>query len=198
MLGDKRLFFDVETTGVDERENGIWSMSGIIEVGGQEKHKFDFEVAPFPDDKMHPKALEMSGRTEEQLRALTPPGKVHQVLTTLFAKYVNKYDPNDKFVMVGYNTDFDDRMLRAWFKKQGDNYYGSWISGYRVCLYHRVIWLAHRGFLKCENLKLHTVCQQFGIEFDPHKSLEDIIATRRLYYKILEDLEARGDGASSP
>jgi len=184
----KNLYLDTETTGLDATVNGVWQMSGLIEIDGIVKQEFDFRVAPFPNDVLEDKALEVGQVTEEQLRAFNPPMKVYKVLTTLFAKYIDKYDKQDKFTLIGYNVNFDDAMMRAWFKKLGDNYWGSWVKGYRLDVYQLVAYLNIMGMLKTETgkLKQEDVASALGIEYDAHNSLEDIRVTRKLLEHVNE------------
>ena len=111
LFGEKLLFFDVETTGVDA-ENGIWSMSGIYERNGKVVDAFHQLVAPFEDDVIHPEALAMSGRTIPELMSYKPPREALTGLLSFMGKHVNKFDKQDKFTMVAYNAQFDDDFLR--------------------------------------------------------------------------------------
>ena len=183
LLGKKLLFFDVETTGLTEA-NGIWSLSGMYEKDGKVIDLFHQEVAPFDDDVFDPEALAMSGRTKEDLLALPPPREILTKLLAFFAKHINKFDPQDKFTMVAYNAQFDDMMMRSWFKKLGEGYYGSWFHGYRVCLYNYVLWLAHEGKITLPKYKQEVVCAHFGINYVAHRSDQDVVAERKLYHLL--------------
>jgi len=163
-------------------------MSGIIEVNGEQKHQFDFRVAPFPQDVISEEALAIGGVTEAQIREHKSPREIYKVLITLLSKYVDRYDRNDKFTMVGYRVDFDDQMLRSWFKKLGDQYYGSWFSGYRLDVYALVCYLNLLGKMptKSGKLRQEDVADLLGMEYDAHNSLEDVRITRKLLYKFTE------------
>ena len=42
----KKIFYDLETTGVDHRRNGIHQLAGCIEIDGEIVESFNFKVAP--------------------------------------------------------------------------------------------------------------------------------------------------------
>ena len=186
-FGEKLCYFDVETTGTDKVKNGVWSIAALYEYQGTPVDTFYGEVAIFPEDEIHPDALAMSGKTEGELRSLRQPYEVYQGFIGWLSKYVSKYDSSDKMTMVAYNAIFDDDFAREWFKKlhNGNHgYYGSWFHGYRVYLYHRMQWLAHEKKIVLPKYKQEVVCEHFGIKYLAHHALEDVKASRRLYYKI--------------
>lgn len=65
----KLLFFDLETTGVNPGKNGIHQISGMIEIDGVEKERFDFHVQPNPKAIIEEQALSVAGVTREQVLA---------------------------------------------------------------------------------------------------------------------------------
>lgn len=191
--GEKLLYFDVETTGTDENyrgENGIWAVAGLYEYQGKIIDKFYLEMSPLPGDLIDPVALALSGHTEAELRAMTPTLEAIESLERWFGKHVNKFDPKDKFTMVAYNAQFDDTMMRELYKKLNRNYYGSWFHGYRLCVYNRVLWLAAHGKLLLPKYKQEIVCEHFGIKYKAHRADADVMACRKLYYKVKDKPEA--------
>ena len=44
-----KMFYDLETTGLEVGKHGIHHISGMIEVDNEIKEKFDFKVRPFPN-----------------------------------------------------------------------------------------------------------------------------------------------------
>ena len=123
----KVLFFDLETTGVLANLHGIHQISGAIVIDGEVKERFNFKVQPRPGAKIEPKALEVSGVTEDQIMAYPPMYGVYLEFISLLKKYVDPYNKQDKFFLAGYNNaHFDNEFLRAWFSQNGDKYFGSW------------------------------------------------------------------------
>jgi DNA polymerase III subunit epsilon len=181
-VNGKYLFLDIETSGTEPGLHGIWQISGIIEINGKVLDKFKLHPALLASDVVDPGALEVCKKTEAEMRGGKDPKLVHKVLTQILAKHVDKYNRNDKYTMVAYNAQFDDTMLRAWFKKMGDSYYGSWIHFYKIDIFSVVALFLRAGKLgPIENLKLSTVTKHFGIDLDAHDSLNDIEASRQLF-----------------
>lgn len=180
----KIIYLDCETTGLDPKVNGIIQISGIIEVSGVVKESFDFKVRPFDTDVIDAKALEINGKTEVEVKAYKTPQIVHQALTKLLGKHVDKYDRTDKFLMVGYNAQFDQRMLKEWFEKLGDKYYFSWISPQVIDVYSLAGFFRYFAKIDTENLKQITVAKFFGITYDAHDAYSDVKVCRQLFHQF--------------
>ena len=67
----KKFFYDLETTGVDHRRNGIHQLAGCIEIYGEIVESSNFKVAPNPKAIIEEEALKVGGVTLEQIQALT-------------------------------------------------------------------------------------------------------------------------------
>ena len=181
----KILYYDLETTGTDERKHGIHQMSGMLEIDGKVVEDFDYRVQPNPKAKLEPEALAIGRVTEEQVMAYEPMDKVYRRFKAMLQKYVNKFDKSDKIYLCGFNSaDFDNRFLRAWFKQNGDSYFGSFFYGEDLDV--RILaaqYLLNRR-AGMENFKLMSVARELGIEVDEsklHDALYDIELTRACY-----------------
>ena len=86
----KVLYFDTETTGLDKEKHALIQLSGIVEVDGEVKEKFDFRIAPFPQDIVDPDALKINGITVEQLATYPKPYLAYANILKLFDKYIDK------------------------------------------------------------------------------------------------------------
>ncbi len=190
----KKFTFDLETTGLHPKDNGIIQIAGIIQIDQGTKHKFDFKCKPFPGQKLDPYALEVTGTTPEMIASYVEPARAYNALINLMGKYVDKYDKNDKFVIMGYNVTFDIGFLREFFINCGDKYYGSWFNSYNVIDVHK-LFTAMRGsglYPELEalpNMKLETVANFYGVEINAHDALSDIYATESLYDIFVEELK---------
>lgn len=184
----KTLFYDIETTGTNPRKNGLHQIAGILEVSGEIVEEFNFNVKPNPLAVIEEEALKIAGVTREQIEAYPDMSEVHGWLIDILSRHVNKFDKADKIHLAGYNNRaFDDQFLRAWFKQNGDKYFGSWFWSDSL----DVLVLASNKLRKkramLPNFKLHTVAREFGLEVDDtqlHDALYDIKLTRNIYHKL--------------
>jgi DNA polymerase-3 subunit epsilon len=182
----KKLFYDVETTGLDYRENAIHQLSGCIEIDGTVVEEFNFRMQPHSGAVIVPKALEVSNVTEEQIMAYEPSEAVFAKFMAMVSRYVQKFVKTDKMYLVGYNNcAFDNAFLRRWYEiHMKDDYFNSWFFGNTL----DVMVLASEYLLEkrvgMENFKLMTVARAVGIEIDEsklHDAQYDIELTRTVY-----------------
>ena len=122
----KKVFLDVETTGLDPKRNGIVQIAGLVEINGRIAKQFNYNVCPFPDDILDVDALEINKYTKEQIMGFLSPDTVKANIEGMLDPYVDKYNKMQKFNFYAYNAKFDFDFMWAWWKKTGDNYFGSW------------------------------------------------------------------------
>lgn len=187
----KKVFIDVETTGVDHMLNGIIQIAGTIsfftDEGLSDMESFNYNVAPFPSDVIEDKALEVNKVSREQIAAYPSPQEVYGKLRNLFGKYCDKYDRQDKMFFIGYNSRFDYDFMRSWFEKNNDVYFGSFFFFPPIDVMNLAIvdLIKHRHLLP--NFKLETVSKHCGITTEGmlHDADVDIELTKRLYIKLI-------------
>ena len=186
----KKLYFDVETTGTNPEKHGLIQFSGIIEINGEIKEKFDFNIKPFESDLIEEKALIVNNKTKEEIKSFPEPNFIKKEIISIFDKYIDKFNREDKFIPIGYNVSFDINFLNTFFKKLDDNYLFSYINPKGIDVYAIFLWLCYSNKI-CDytkkDHKLESVCNFFNIPIKAHDALEDILATR----KLLEVLESR-------
>lgn len=187
----KEMFFDVETTGLDERACGLTQLAGIIVIDDKEVDSFNFRINPLTYNKqvtINEQALQVTGLTMDDLKNGLPSNQAHFQFKEILKKYVNPFDKNDKFTCIGYNSSFDMRFLTSWFEDLQDKYFGSFFQYKDVDVF--ALWkiLRHIGKVPIlENDKLNTVCSFMGVDLtNAHDALDDIKATRALYLKLIE------------
>lgn len=180
----KVLWVDTETTGLSAYKNGVIQISGIVELDGFIVDEFDITTNVFPGDAIEQKALDVNRRTKEEIFDFQPAQTAYKQFSTLLSKYVNKFDKNDKFLLAGYNVGFDADMLLNWFRKAGDKYFYSYFLGGKLDVLSIAMMYCHLHHVNLPNHKLETVATHFGISADFHDAMDDIRATRDLYYKI--------------
>lgn len=186
---NKIIFIDTETGGVNIEKSALIQLSGIIRVNKKDVETFNFFIKPFENSEVNEKALEVQGRTLEELKTekYIEEKEVYKQFVNLLDKYVDKYDRTDKFIVAGYNVRFDIDMLKAFFQRHGNNFLFSYLDSSMLDPLYSIRLLQVAGILPVlENNKLETWCKHFGIELKAHDSLEDIEATKKLIGKLIE------------
>lgn len=169
----KKIFYDLETTGLNKETCGIIQFSGLIEIDGEVVEYFDFKMKPIQGKIMESKAMELAnqrGITEEVINSYPEAVNVFKEIQKLFSKYVDKYNKNDKYFLLGYNNrGFDDDFLRKYWVDMKDNYFGSFFWQNTI----DVMALASNYLIECRknlpNFKLCTVANYLGIDVDSSK-----------------------------
>lgn len=181
----KLLFFDLETTGTKYWRNGIHQISGEIVIDGELKEKFNFNVSPNPQCEVEDEALKVCNVTREQIFSYPQMQDVYIQFTGMLSKYVDKYDKNDKFFLVGYNNaSFDNSFLKAFFVQNGDNFFYSWfwVNSIDVMVLATQHLMSKRHQMR--DFKQETVARTLGIELESeklHDASYDIWLTRQIY-----------------
>jgi len=188
----KLLFLDTETTGLDPKENGVIQIAGVIAVDGEIKEKFNFRCKPFKGDIVSKKSLEVTGNTMEGIREFPEPENTYTDLIKVFNKYVDRYDKADKFYMVGQKAQFDYDFMDEWFKKNDNKYFYGYVAYHLVDLIGIATFFKIAGKLKVENMKLATLAESFGIELKAHDAMNDIMATREIFYRFVSQIKGGG------
>lgn len=186
---NKIIFIDTETGGVNAEKSALIQLSGIIEIDGTEKEKFNFYIKPFENSELNEKALEVQGRTLEELgtEKYIDESIIYKKFLEILDKYIDKYDKNDKFIVAGYNVKFDIDILKALFERNNNKFLFSYFNSSMLDPLYSVRLLQVAGMLPVlENNKLETWCKYFNIELKAHDSLQDITATKKLIEKLIE------------
>ena len=185
---NKIIFIDTETGGVNPEKAALIQLSGIIRIDKKDVEKFNFYIKPFENSEVTEKALEVQGRTLEELKTdkYVEEKEVYKQFINLLDKYIDKYDRTDKFIVAGYNVRFDVDILKAFFQRHGNNFLFSYLDSSMLDPLYSIRLLQIAEILPIlENNKLETWCKHFGIELKAHDSLEDIEATKKLIGKLI-------------
>ena len=184
----KIIFIDTETGGVNPEKAALIQLSGIIRIDKKDVEKFNFYIKPFENSEVSEKALEVQGRTLEELKTdkYVEEKEVYKEFINLLDKYIDKYDKTDKFIVAGYNVRFDVDILKAFFQRHGNNFLFSYLDSSMLDPLYSIRLLQIAEILPIlENNKLETWCKHFGIKLKAHDSLEDIEATKKLIGKLI-------------
>ena len=192
----KLFWCDVETTGTDSNKHGLIQLSAQIYMEKEKAENINLMMKPFESDEIDPKALESNRRTEDEIKRFHDPQEQFVNFIKIVENYVDRFNKQDKFHFIGYNAKFDDDFVRAWFKKCGDNYYGSWFYWPPLDVANMAgVYLMNRRH-EMKNFKLMTVAEFLGIEVDEkkaHDAMYDIEITRQIAKKIWKKQYKNGD-----
>lgn len=182
----KKFWFDVETTGVDSKTNGIIQIAIMIEIDGVVYEKQSFNVCPWGDCVYDEKALAVNGINKKDIFQYPTEEETYLKIIKLMDKYSSKWDKKDKFFTVGFNVRFDLDFLSEFFLRNHDKYLFSriWGNPIDVMTIAGEVLNPIRHFM--ENFKLTTVIKELEInclEGNLHDALYDIEMTREVYSK---------------
>ena len=186
----KILYYDFETTGLDHKLHAPIQFAGLLEINGQLVEHLDYTMKPYPNDLVDAKALEVNGRTMEEIDTFEDPTTVLEWILERLGKHVNTRDRSDQIFLCGYNNiHFDDQFLREWFIKAGRAKYDFMNHFWNESLDMRVLAGAAlaRERHAMDNFKLVTVARHFGIEVDDskaHEAMYDTELVRELSRKV--------------
>lgn len=176
----RKLWLDVETTGVDKDKNGIIQLACIDEQTGA---KFKINMKPFKGCIYDKKAKEIHGKSKKMISKYMPE---HEALDK-FLDWMFYLDGEGQFSITGYNSRFDKDFIATLFKRNEVEFW-NYFNHYDIDVFALVKILDLEGVLdgkKCK--KLGAICNTMGVKLDnAHDALADIKATRKLYKKIMK------------
>jgi DNA polymerase-3 subunit epsilon len=191
----KLCFGDVETLGLDEKKNPIVQIAMkvfLLEPTKKlkETHKgINLYIQPFEGSESTAEALKLAKKGYPEFFELPyiSEKKAFKELIAFLDSCADKYNKDDKMFLVGYNTVFDDKFLRALFERNGNKYFGS----YFYFPYIDVMQIASNINLfnrnMFENFKLEIIAKHYGIEPEGeyHDAMVDVDVTHRLFSKLM-------------
>jgi len=178
----KMFWFDTETTGTDPERHDIVSLGAIVQIDGNIECECEFSMFPFAPENAEAMALEVNGLTMEEINGYPDPRQAHKDLLLLLGRFVDKFNPKDKMVPCGFVTHFDVAMLRAFFRKCGDKYYGSWFTSCSYDVMSTIAALVGQDRIPTlRDYRLSTILNHFEID-NPraHSAMNDIRSTLML------------------
>ena len=177
----KTLWVDLETTGIDPCDSKIIELAAIC----NDKVFHEYCIPDYFPIKFH-ETTEITGITWEFLKENGISEREIYIRFIVFLDYiVDKFDKSDKMFFCGFSTKFDSDFIRELFKKNRNNFYGSYFYSAIFDVMSVFAGEAIAGKVDIpENFQLSTLCKEFNIEFKAHSAIEDIKATIRLYEKL--------------
>ena len=180
-----KLFYDLETTGLNHKRNCIHQLSGLIEVNGEVVEEIDLKLAPHPKAVIDADALKAGNVTMAQIIKYPEWKSQYRAFLSTISKYVDRYKSTEKIKLIGYNNaSSDNDFLRRLFELANNNYFGAffWSDSVDVMVLASEFLEYKRDQMK--SFKLKTVAAELGIEVDEsklHNSSYDIELTRKVY-----------------
>ena len=191
--GYKLFFLDVETTGLNSQYNEIFQISGIItdsKLNVLEKHNWLFR--PLSLEHVQPDALTKTRMTIETLSSLELTAQeAYKQFVECLSQHCDKFDKKDKLHFVAYNAKFDVEFIRAFFEKNGDQFFGSWFWNPPICVMQAAAWMTMRVRGALPNFKLETLCKCAELGWDEslaHDASYDISQTLELFRYLRQDI----------
>jgi DNA polymerase III subunit epsilon len=190
-MTEKIIYLDTETTGLDYKLCDIWQIGAIVEIDGDIVDRQNFLMAPKKNARIESGALKLQNMTKSDLYALPDRVKRFKLLKKILNNYVSPYDLNDKFLIIGYNVQFDIQFLRQFWLSFGDKYFNSYFLVPAIDVMGLAGLYSVKYGIPFANFKLQTVCDFFGVKLTAHDAMSDIEATMILYKILLQTIRNR-------
>ena len=182
----KKLFLDVETTGLNPLTCGLTQVAYIIEIDGNVMATGNMDVRPFVDAEIQQKALSVTGKTFDEIMDYPTDETQFAIFRAVLKTYIDASVYGDDFTLIAYNAEFDQNFLIEWFNRNGVKY-SNYINYRKVDPLALLRILHAEGQANLKGYKLVDVYKAlFNETFDAHDALADIEATRRVYYGLIE------------
>lgn len=201
----KKFLIDLETTGLNPYKNGIWQFAGILLDHDNELIKtMNHKIIPFERAEYEEEAIKMAGyESEERMKFDLEEVGIHEniffsLFVSLIDSHVDKYDKLDKMAFIGYNSSFDDKFMRALFRRNAGHktYFGSYFWWPPLDVGQLFGWNSLNFEVQVTDRKLTTVAKALAFKFnesDSHDALFDIKLTLKIaqYFGYLNPKEAK-------
>jgi DNA polymerase-3 subunit epsilon len=188
----KILWFDTETTGVKSEINDIVQIAGMIEVNGEIVEEFEFFQKPRSKLTVESKALEVQGKTLDEIMAYPENGNIYKSMWKIFNKHVEKFNPCDKFMPAGQNVQFDKNFMFALWGQQKNFFLGAYLFGGCIDTLSAAAIAVDIGLIKQPidrkgkpSYKLEAIARRLEVDLvNAHNAINDIKTTRECYLKL--------------
>jgi DNA polymerase-3 subunit epsilon len=181
-IQEKTLWFDSETGGKDHKTDALIQLAAVIEIDGEIVDEIDLKMQPIKGKKINHEAIAIHNMTLDQIKTFQVAHVAHTHFETFLSKY-NKYPTkSSRYIMAGYNPQFDCDFVNQWYQDISGGPYAYWkhlqfapidvLPTLRAMRYYKII--------DVPDVKLETVCNYFGVQIKAHDALSDIKATREV------------------
>lgn len=180
-----KVFYDLETTGVEVKKHSIHQIAGLIEINDEVVEKFNIFSRPHPKALIEEGVLKACNKTKEELLSYPDMKDAHKEFKAILGKYIDPFDTKQKAWNVGFNNRyFGDVFLRAWFKQNGDEFIGSlfWTDTLDTLVLASQYLIHRRPTMP--SFQQHRVARELGIIVEEnrlHDASYDVELTRGIY-----------------
>ena len=183
----KVIAYDVETSGLDKELCGLTQLSGVIYIDGVQVDEFNFDIRPFEGAEIQKKALEVTGKTYDEVMNYTEESEVFQEFIAILKKHINPMIYEDSLTPLAYNGQFDNGFMQAWFERQGKKF-SNYIN-YRLVDPLALLRVLHlEGLTNLPSYKLSLVYKAiFDEDFKAHDSQADVKAMMKIYNYLVDN-----------
>lgn len=206
----KILFYDLETTGLDPDKHEVWQIVGrLLRTTGEGTElalvdSFEALVRPLHPETMEEVAAQMNGLTVEGFAdpKYLPPDRVVRDFKAFLSRHVDRYNPNDKLLLAGFNiVKFDNPFLERLLKAHDEEFVKFWGSFFHYASFDVYQFAATTFALFAPpekhptekdkfgkprvSFRLAAVCEKFKVENPkPHDAAADTDATIACFREI--------------
>lgn len=171
------LFFDIETTGFSKEHNSIIELAGIVVDSETQETVDTFHEYIKPRDRITSQITQLTGITEAQVKNCP---EIWEILPQWYL-WLRE---NEVELAIGHNCDvFDKKFLDTKAKTYNiKNYFD--VPTFDTLKYARQ--LSKEGKIVTVNCRQPTLAEFFNIEYKAHNALQDALALKQIYFKMLE------------
>jgi DNA polymerase-3 subunit epsilon len=192
----KIFWMDIESTGLSAKDNDIIQLAVIVDINGAVEDRKFWEICPINPLTISQEALEINGLSKEAILLYRPASEIFKELINFLNRYVDRFNKQDKFLVAGYNVNFDIQFLREFFNKMGHKYYGSYFKNNFLDVMAMSMLYSFISGVAPLSFKLANVAELFRInETNFHSASADINATREIFYKLLAVMKEKNQEA---
>lgn len=185
---EKLLVYDLETTGPLYYRHAIHQLAGMIVIDGVIMERFDLKIRPHEKAEITDKALEVGGVTLEQIMAYPHRSAQFHAFIAILSKYIDPYNPEDKFFLLGYNNSwFDNEFLRNFFTLESDESFGCWFWQNTIDVMIMATYYLMPDRHRMPSFKQKRVALWLGIPVDEsrlHDGMYDLELAYAIYLKV--------------
>ncbi len=187
LLEEGRLFvsLDVETTGLNPKENSLVELGAIKFTKDGTQQTFSELIKPF-----EPIPQEIANLTHIT-NSMTENGKTAEEAVNSFMNFLG----GKETIIIGHNIPFDIRFLNAQLERNGRLPVSNLIMD--TLQISRITYPEFNGME--EPYRLHSLARRLGIKIESaHRAYDDARITMELLFLLAERIKERGKGKQKP